>query len=197
MQITHHFTDDEFWARIAGSDEELRASFDRAGAFEIAGWQGPVSIGEWGFTGGLRSLTFGVVPLASGSSTDSGEPVASTHPVTAVTVLVEDGTSPRDFVAQRRQVLAVMDDPEYRPPAVDVPALPDDVRVIMVDDVPVAFEIWAQPGRWCAAGQIRELTVAIEADSELADDASLRLVTNIEPYIDGRNALIRGMRGGI
>ena len=171
MHISHHFTDEEFWAHIAETDTELLASFERAGAFEIAGWWGPVSVGEWGFTGGVRSLTFGAVPVAS------------------VTVLVEDGTTPRDFVAQRRQVRAVI--------AADGPALPDDVRVIMVDDVPVVFEIWDEPGLWCAAGQVHEHTIAIESEDELAGDVSLRRVADIQPYVDGRNALIRGARGGV
>ena len=89
-----------------------------------------------------------------------------------------------------------MDAPEYGASAAEDSDLPDDVRLIMVDDVPVAFEVWAKPDRWCAAGQIRDRTIAIESERELAGDASLRRVANIEPYINGRNALIRGMRGG-
>ena len=133
MRISHHLTDEEFWAHIAETDAELLASFERAGAYEIADWRGPVSVGEWGFTGGVRSLTVGAGPGASAG------------PVASVTVLVEDGTTPRDFVAQRRQVRAAI--------AADGSDLPDDVRVIMVDDVPVVFEIWNEPGLWCAAGQ--------------------------------------------
>ena len=177
MHISHHFTDEEFWAHIAEADAELLASFERAGAFEIADWRGPVSVGEWGFTGGVRSLTFGAVPVAS------------------VTVLVENGTTPRDFVAQRRQVrAAIAADGSGLPDGSD---LPDDVRVIMVDDVPVVFEIWDEPGLWCAAGQVHEHTIAIESEDELAGDVSLRRVADIQPYVDGRNALIRGARGGV
>ena len=183
MHISHHFTDDEFWARVAETDAELLASFERAGAYELARWHGPVSVGEWGFTSGVRSLTFGAGPVAS------------------VTVFVDDDTTPRDFVAQRRQVRAAIGTQGYVQSGAggaaeaDGSDLPDDVRVIMVDDVPVVFEIWNEPGLWCAAGQVHEHTIAIESEHELAEDVSLRRVADIQPYVDGRNALIRSARG--
>lgn len=66
----------------------------------------------------------------------------------------------------------------------------------MVDDVPVVFEVWNEAGLWCVAGQVHEHTIAIESEHELTDDVSLRRVADIQPYVDGRNALIRGARGG-
>lgn len=68
-------------------------------------------------------------------------------------------------------------------------------RHMPVADALLEFDVWEDGNRWWAAASGPEYSLSLEARN--VDPAQLRLVTltDIEPYIAGRNEWIRQQRG--
>ena len=67
---------------------------------------------------------------------------------------------------------------------------------IPVDGAEVLFVVWREAGRWWAAGQHDGNGLILEGTAGLDVLAlSLRRVSDIEPYLQGRRAQLRAVRG--
>lgn len=66
---------------------------------------------------------------------------------------------------------------------------------IKVDSVDVDFTVWRDEDCWWAAGQHHERGLVLEGCCVEVDDVALERVYNLEPYIAGRRAHLRELRG--
>ncbi|MBT2550522.1 hypothetical protein [Arthrobacter sp. ISL-65] len=183
MRVTGWLSPDEFWGEYERMEELVRESFGELPCYGLDKWSGPIAIGEWDL--GSRP------PAAVGVVFGSGD----TGPTIQVTTTSQD---PRLSIAHRRLIL---DGPPLsgedlsrrlrvltssRSEAVSVP----------VDGAEEPFDVWRGTDRWWAAGQHDGNGLMLEGTTGLDVRAlSLRRVSDIEPYLQGRRAQIRAVRG--
>lgn len=190
MRLTGKLGPQEFWARIDEGEARIRAA---AGVLPLFGVDGPVEArmtGDWEWEGD-RLVSAG---LAYGGLQGRG----------AYVDVLTTSLDPAEVALGRRmtgQLLALYDD--------GVPAVRDRLAadagarvVVDVEAVPCEFRLWRDGdgnldrGRWWAAGRHGDVGLVIEASGDV-DATQIRLVrvTDVEPYIAGRRAALRLVRG--
>jgi hypothetical protein len=184
MRQTGRLSPQEFWARIDQGDARVRASLGVLPLFGVDRWTGPRMTGDWewendrlvkvGLVHGDRDRDgpFVHVQAVSGNPAEVAVGLRmreSSHPIGA-----EEFWTSRDRLA----------------------ADPGTQIVVDVDGEPCEFRYWTGDAGWVAAAQHGDTGLLIEA-SAATDVAQVRLVrvTDIEPYIAGRHARLRRLRG--
>ncbi|MGN7253170.1 hypothetical protein [Arthrobacter sp. SAFR-014] len=183
MKVTGWLSPDEFWDEYERMEELVRESFGELPCYGLDKWSGPVALGEWD----LGSRPPAAVSVVFGSS-EAG-------PMVQVTTTSQD---PRLTIAHRRLFADA-------PPA-SGEDLSRRLRVltsergeeasIPVDGAEELFDVWPGAGRWWAAGRHDGNGLVLEGTTGLdARALSLRRVSDIEPYLQGRRAQLRAVRG--
>lgn len=182
MRFAGQLTPEQFWARMSAMEDELRAQAHQLPWYGLAQWQGPRMVAEWGSADGeLTSIGLSYGELDSGPR---------------VQVMV-DNRPPGDLVIERRMsaVGHELDRPAVLA-ALDAAGSPATGTVtISVDGNPEVFDHWVDGSTWYAARQHHEHALVIEARDVSPDDVALVRVDDIEPYLAGRRAELRRLRG--
>ncbi|MEY9864068.1 hypothetical protein ABH935_009722 [Catenulispora sp. GAS73] len=185
MKITGKLSPQEFWARMDEGDARVRAESGALPLFGVADWTGPRMTGDWGWVND-RLTSAG---LAHGDRQGTG---AFIH----VKTTTDDPTEAA--LGHRMGAHLPLTDPEQFPTLRNrLRTDPGTPTTVTIDDEPHDFHQWSAPdGTWLAAGHHGETALIIEA-SAAVDITQLRLirVTDIEPYIAGRRAHLRRLRG--
>jgi hypothetical protein len=185
MKVTGWLSPDEFWDEYERMEELVRESFGELACYGLDKWSGPIAIGEWD----LGSSPSAAVSLVYGPG-EAGAmvQVMTTSQDPRLTVahrrLVADGppASGEDFSRRLRTLTA------ERGAEVSIP----------VDGAQERCEVWREAGRWWIAGQHDGNGLILAGTTEPDVRAlSLRRVSDIEPYLQGRRAQIRAARGGV
>jgi len=178
---------EEFWARDAELEQQIRATSAVLPCFGVVGWSGLQMIGDWQWEND-RLVTVG---LAHGAP-------EGTSPRLHVMTTVRD---PRDVVVSLRPVsgAATRDESGAARQRRELETDPDDSVTIDVDGAGVHLDLWhtGDQGLWWAAGDHEGHGLVLEAGLVPVDNVSLHLVHDLEPYLDGRRTYLRELRGGI
>lgn len=183
MHIAGQLSPEEFWARIATSEQQVRDSADILPIYGLAGWSGPLMIGDWGWENGQ------LVTVGLGHGDPSGH-----GPAVHVRTTVHD---PRTAVASLRMAHlgAPHDEADFLRRRREAEAAPTERVDVRVDSVPVRFEVWNDGDRWWAAAQHADYGLVVEGLRTALDRLALVRVHDIEPYLAGRRAHLRALRG--
>jgi len=183
MQVAGRLSREEFWARIAASEQRVRDSAAILPIYGVAGWSGSLMVGDWEWENG-QLVTAG---LAHGDPSGDG-------PTVQVRTTVND---PQAAVASLRiaDLRALHDEDDFlrRRRAADVaPTVHVDIPV---NSVPVRFEVREEGDRWRGAAQQADYGLVIEGRRMATDRLTLIRVHDIEPYLAGHRAHLNALRG--
>lgn len=183
MRTAGRLTAEEFWAHMAQLDDQMRASAQVMPLYGVADWTELIMTGEWSWEDG-RLATVGLVhgdPLGRGpyihvrTTTRDPAVVVSNHRAAA-----HDHLRDRDDFLELRQRLA---------------ATPTTGVEIAVDGWLEHFNRWDDDAIWYATARHGGYGVVIEARDLTPNLINLVRVEDIEPYLAGRRAYVRALRG--
>lgn len=184
MRLTGKLGPQEFWARIDEGEARVRAEAGALPLFGVDGWTGPRMTGDWSWENN-RLVSAG---LAHGDRQGGG----------AFIQVLTTSDDPTQAVASRRMATRMPTiEPDQLPTVLgELHADPGTPALVTIEDEPREFRQWSDKSGWLAAGRHGEAGLVIEA-SVSVDITQLRLarVTDIEPYIAGRRARLRRLRG--
>jgi hypothetical protein len=185
MRFAGKLSPEDFWRHLAAGDERVRAAAHLLPLYGIAGWDGPLMTGGWQWSDGeLESagLSHGTPNESSLQVvTTSGDPARIAHTLRMTGERERFGPpgSDADLGAMRDRLAAT----------------PDRSMTVSVAGQTVDFTRWDGTLRWHAAAAFGEHGLVLEGRN--LDPPALRLerVTDVEPYLAGRSAYIRRLRG--
>jgi hypothetical protein len=185
MEFGGRLSPEEFWRHVAADEERIRAAAHLLPLYGLAGWDGPLMTGDWRWSGGeleCAGLSHGAPNGASLQVvTTAGDPGPIAHTLRMTDELERLGPprSGDDLDAMRERLAAA--------PARSVTA--------GLGGRTVEFTRWDGSLRWHAAAPFGEHGLVLEGRD--LDPAALQLerVTDVEPYLAGRNAYLRRLRG--
>ena len=185
MRITGKLSPQEFWEHIDAGEARVRAESGTLPLFGVDGWTGPRTTGDWEWVND-RLTSAG---LAYGDRQGTG-------PFIQVKTTTDD---PTDAVVSHRMGtrMPTIDPQEFPTLLTGLRADPGTPAFVTIDAERCELRQWRDDdGTWLAAGRHGEAALIIEASPDV-DITQLRLVrvTDIEPYIAGRRAHLRRMRG--
>ncbi len=180
MRVVGRLSPEEFWARIAQGEQQLRDSAAVLPVYRVADWAGPVLVGDWGWENG-ELVTAGI---AHDDRTGAAVHVRTTvhdprADVASLRMQAEGPYDPADALRRRRA---------------DAIAPGEDVA-IRVDSTPVRFELWHEGDRSWAAATHAGYGLVVEGTGVAVDLLSLVRVDDIEPYLAARRQDLRLRRG--
>jgi hypothetical protein len=183
MRKAGTLTPEEFWARMGQLDDQMRASADVMALYGVTDWTELIMTGDWLWEND-RLTTVGLI---HGDRLGGGPYVhvrATIHdPAAVVTNLrMSAHLHPRD----RDQFLELWQ---------RLAATPTTGVEIAVDGRLEPFNRCDDGAVWYAAARHRGYGVVIEARDVTPDQISLVRVKDIEPYLAGRRAYVRALRG--
>ncbi|MCS5735002.1 hypothetical protein [Herbiconiux daphne] len=222
MQFDRRLTPDEFWKHVDDTDERLRSTFAPIEAYGLARWPGFSMVTEWDDSGHTRVISFARAMPAT-IPTASTAPFATTAAPETVGDGVPDAAAldPRDRppappvpdpfdvhvhwrvgesravveqLRRRESALEARNTAWYRP-VYPTEHLPDRIVDIKVDGRREPFEVWVRGAVWWAATTLGGRTLAVSARDVPFEDVAFRRVTDVEPYLEGRRAWLRRVRG--
>lgn len=183
MRKAGQLTPEEFWARMARLDDQMRASAHVMPLYGVADWTGLIMTGDWLWQND-RLTTVGLVhgeQFGSGPyvhvRTTIDDPAAV---VTNLRMSAQLRPSDRDQFLELRERLA---------------ATPTTGVEIAVDGRLEPFTRCDDGAFWYAATRHGGYGVVIEARDLTPGQINLVGVEDIEPYLAGRRAYIRALRG--
>jgi hypothetical protein len=182
MELTGWLTPDEFWEQFDAAESRVRASAGELPCYGVRGWSGPVALGEWDF-GSHPPVTVSLVhgPAAGGARVQVWTTSQDARRTVDLYRMMADGP-PKDQgdLVQRQHVLDA--------------ALSYELQ-IRIDGVPVPFSVWPDADHWWAAGVCSGYGVIIEGFGIRPETVALEGVHDVEPYLNGRRAQLRAVRG--
>jgi hypothetical protein len=170
---------DEFWQRQTALDQQVRESFPRWLTYGLSDWGGTAMLGEWPLGDGtFRSIRY-----------DDG-------PDTTVVVASAEGD-----IDQAVEHL-LMNLPGPREPGSGAPvAEPENRQRTLADAVAIAvpgaaieFAGWHSGGFTVVGAAVGAVEIAVCWRGVDAALLSIDLVSDVEPYLDGRREVIRAAR---
>lgn len=173
MRASGRLDDEEFAALIAEQADRIRATFGHLPVWAVEDWTGGRLVSEWIFEGGPHCLSF-----APSSARLDGAPSVTTR-----TSLGE----PRHDIAGLLGREAPVRPIELLPP-------PSRIAEIEVDGAREPFEVWEAPGVTRAAASVRGHALTLECRGLVLDELVLTEVDDIEPFVEGRLAMIAASR---
>jgi hypothetical protein len=183
MRKAGRLTAEQFWARMAQLDDQMRASAHVLPLYGVADWTELVMTGDWLWQDG-RLTTVG---LAHGDRLGSGPFVhvrtTTDDPTSVVSDLRMRGhPRPRDkdqFLELRQRLMAT----------------PTTGIEIAVDGRHEHFNRWDDDVFWYAAARSGGYGIVVEARDVTPGQINLIGVEDIEPYLAERRAYLRALRG--
>jgi len=182
MHLAGRLTPEELWAHMTQLEEQVRALAQLLPLYGVADWTGLRLLGDRGWHN--DALT--EVGLAHGDRNSTG-------PVAGVQVTMRDGES-----AVRNLRIAEHDwsgEVQLRALEHRLAATPTTSVDITIDGQPERFTRWNDDARWYAAARRDDHSVVIEARDITTAHIGLVRVRDIEPYLAGRRAHLRALRG--
>ncbi|SMH44684.1 hypothetical protein SAMN06295885_2405 [Rathayibacter oskolensis] len=173
MRSSGRLDDDGFAALLAEQVARIRATFGDLPVWAIEGWTGERLVSEWIFEGGPHCLAF----ARSGAALDE-DPAVTT----------------RTCLGEPRQDIAGLLGRDALPRPGLLPA-PSRITEIEVDGAREPFEVWEAPGVARAAASVRGHSLTLECRGLPLDELVLSEVVDIEPFVEGRLAMIAASRG--
>ena len=155
--------------------------------YGLAGWPGWLMLGEWSRRDGE--------PISIGLLHGEGE---FTDDDTARVEVFVGSEPPEEVIRQRILAASMVPDPgeEVVMEAMrQVEAGPTGTVSVAVDGQVVLFDHWVREQIWVAAREHDGYTLAVEARQIGPDELDIVRVHDIEPYLVGRRATVRRMRG--
>jgi len=186
VRYAGHLSPEEFWERDAAMEQRVRETSTVLPCYGLVGWSGLRMIGDWEWEND-RLVTVGLAhgaPEGTGPrlhvKTTVGDPAAV---VALLRASAPEARTEGSIARWRRELEAE----------------PDDSVTIEVDSAGVQVDVWHSEGRdrWWAAGHHGGHGLVLEAHLMSAGDVRLHRVHDLEPYLDGRRAYLRQVRGGI
>jgi hypothetical protein len=187
MHMGGRLTPEQFWARFDARENEIRAEVELLPCHGLANWPGWLMLGDWSRRDG-ELISAGLVH-GHGELTDDNTP--RVH-------VVVGSEAPQDVVGQRLFNAALSRDPGEKDVVEAMrhaDAAPTGTVSISVDGRPEAFDHWVHEQTWFAARHHDGHTLAVEARHVSPDELNIVRVHDIEPYLAGRRASLRRMRG--
>jgi hypothetical protein len=183
VQQTGHLSPEAFWARYAEMEERIRSTATVLPCYGLVGWTGPRMVGDWEWENGdLVS-----VGLAHGDP-DGDEPALHVHTTTrnaaadVASLRMADAGPPRDADDLRRRRR-------------ELRSAGGELSTLSVDGTSVAFTVWTEQERWWAAGRYGGVGLVLESRWLPVGEVELARVDDLEPYLAGRRAHLRALRG--
>lgn len=186
VRITGQLSPEEFWARDAELEQQIRASSTFLPYRGVDGWSGLQMIGDWQW----ENDRLVIAGLAHGAPQGTGPRL---HVVTTV-------RDPRSVAASLRSASAAAkrgeSDAAHQRRVLE--ADPDEEVTIPVDGAGVRLDLWhtEDQDRWWAAGHHDGHGLVLEAHLVPTTEVGLHRVHDLEPYLDGRRTHLRELRGG-
>jgi hypothetical protein len=206
MQFGRQLTPEEFWAHVDETDARLRSTFTPIGAFGLARWRGFSMVTEWDYGGHNRVLSFARTmpatippePAPEFTADDDldrppASPIADPFDV-HVHWRVGESRAVVERLRQRESALQSRNNAWYRPVS-PVEQLPDRIVDLKVDGRREPFEVWVRGAVWWAATTLGGRTLAVAARDVPFQDVAFVRVGDVEPYLEGRRAWLRRLRG--
>lgn len=187
MHMGGRLTPEQFWARFDELENEIRAVAELLPWHGLADWPGWLMLGDWSRQDGEL--------ISAGLLHGQGEP--TDEDTSRVHVLV-GSEAPGDVIGQRLFNAALPRDPGEKDVVEAMrraDAAPTGTVLISIDGQPEVFEHWVHEPTWFAARRHNGHTLAVEARHVSPDELNIVRVHDIEPYLTGRRASLRRMRG--
>jgi len=183
MRYAGQRSPEEFWARIAEMEQRVGDTATILPCYGLANWSGLLMVGDWAWEND-QLVTVGL---------GHGDP-AGDGPVVQVRTTVHD---PRREAASLRMTAegAPRGKDDFLRRRHDVEAVPAVEVDIPLDSTPVRFQVWRRADRWWAAADHGAHGLVIESHRLPTDEITLVRVHDIEPYLAGRRAHLRALRG--
>jgi hypothetical protein len=174
---------DAFWAHYAQTEERIRSTAAVLPCYGLVGWVGLTMIGDWEWENDVL-VTVG---LAHGAPDGDG-PTLHVHTTTR---------DPAADVASLRMAAAgrPRDADDMRRRRRELDAAGGGPWTLAVNATPVAFTVWTEADRWWAAGHYDGFGLVLEGRRLPVSEVALARVDDIEPYLVGRRAHVRALRG--
>jgi hypothetical protein len=177
MDVAGQLGPKQFWAHLSELDEQMRAAAHLLPLYGVAGWPGVVMTGDWEWHNGQLATA----ELAHGDPLGDG-------PLVAVKTTNDlDSVSLPDWLGG----------PPFSPDGVDIHTEvgPPGAADISVDGQRTGFDCWRDGPAWYATGSLGDHHLSIEGRHTAPEQVSLIRVLDIEPYVAGRRAYLRALRG--
>lgn len=171
MQIVRRYGPEGLTRRIEVGHQRARDVILQVPLLSVAGWDGPVMLGEYSFDGrtaGVAHLTADYLPARPGDVGSGGR-------VDTATRLVEDGPS----------VMFPWDD-HVQPPT--VPAQPTGQLSVLIADEAFAADIWYRRGDWVCAINHGRFVTTLTARAVALGPLELTALDVLEPLLVERQA---------
>lgn len=183
MHVAGRLTPEQFWAHVDAVDDRMRASAHQLAMYGVDDGPPPFMTGAWSWENGVLTT----VGLAYGERDGAG-------PWTQVLTTVAD---PATVVATLRMTALPhpQDEDGFRALDERLAATPVTATPIVVDGRPTTFDRCSDGPRWYASAQLGEHGVVVEARGVAPEHVRLVRVHDIEPYLAGRRAYLRAVRG--
>jgi hypothetical protein len=178
MKLTGRLGPEEFWNQYDRKEALVLESSTDIPCYAVSPWSGPVAVGEWD----LGSRPPAAVSLVHGTAAG---PSVQTWTTTQ---------DPRTVAGLRRMAAG-------GPPAGGLSDTPDpllpepDEVLIPVDGVNVPFRLWRSADRWWADAQHGGFGLVVEGHGLEPGALALHRALDIQPYLHGRRAQLRILRG--
>jgi hypothetical protein len=183
VQYLDRLPPEAFWGRYAEMEERIRATAAVLPSYGVAGWGGLVMIGDWQW----ENEQLVSIGLAHGAPADESK----LHVHTTVRDPTADVTSLR-MAAVRP---AWDDKDEMLRRLREFGTVAGESSTIAVDAAPVEFTVWGEAGRWWAAGHHDGFGLVLEGQRIPIGRVELVRIHDLDPYLAGRRAYLRALRG--
>jgi len=183
MRFAGRLTPDEFWERNSALDQQVRDAALSFPTYGLKEWPDPIMLGHWEW----QDDTLVLAGLEHGTP-DTGGPSVD------VLTTVHDPVGKAASLVVSALGLTPLDD-EYRRRRREVEAAEGRTVLIPVDGQAVSFVVWGGQKRWWAAATIANFGIVLEGRRYPLDRVALIRISDVEPYLSGRNAYLRAFRG--
>lgn len=177
MDFSGYLASPEFWVQFSNDEKTVRDGAAERPPLGVAGWSGTVTLSEWAFVDGVRSLLH---EQREGADPQVLVRIGDEHPRDGVRILKWYDSTPS------------VENPH---PPFDAALIPEAITEIDVNGTPVLFEVWSGNGVIWAGGMWHGESIVVEARGVGLDEIQLTTVADIEPYLAGRRRLIAAQRG--
>jgi hypothetical protein len=164
-------------------EERIRATAAVLPSYGVAGWGGLVMIGDWQW----ENEQLVSIGLAHGAPDDESK----LHVHTTVRDPTADVTSLR--IAAVRPAWDDKDEMLRR--LREFGTVAGESSTIAVDAAPVEFTVWGEAGQWWAAGHHDGFGLVLEGQRIPIGRVELVRIHDLDPYLAGRRAYLRALRG--
>lgn len=179
MQTGPTLNPDEFWERIETMDVQLRGSFAQRPCFGLDCWTGPRMIAEWALGDStFRSVQYG----------QAGEPRQ-----VVVATSEDDIEDPVQHIIWNLPSEEPFEERMNRLRTAQLPVVSERIEV-SVSGQHVTFDVRSVDDYLVADATVDGQHIVLRTHGIGLEELNIAPIEDIEPYLEGRNALIRQAR---